>query len=205
MLEWMMEAPDNVDFLMGNHDKKFIEDVDLLCKCNEDEPKIKDAYMLASGEGWRGFDIYHTIIKLITGYNIRVLKFKEWADRMKTFPYTRELNVNGRDYIIVHAGYPDMEKVHEDIDDTSLEYFYLCAREAAVTFGGRADTTIISGHTPTVLRDSIFYNKGRVKKVVDESRNCIFYDIDCGCVFRSRHEDARLACIRLDDEEIFYI
>ena len=36
-------------------------------------------------------------------------------------------------------------------------------------------------------------------------KDCVFYDIDCGCAFRDRDPDAKLACIRLEDEKIFYI
>ena len=39
----------------------------------------------------------------------------------------------------------------------------------------------------------------------DESLDCIFYDIDCGCVMGSVQENAKLACIRLEDEKIYYV
>lgn len=38
----------------------------------------------------------------------------------------------------------------------------------------------------------------------DEESDCIFYDIDCGCFMYKKHEDAKLACVRLEDEMIFY-
>lgn len=207
MLDWMMEAPDNVEFIMGNHDSMFIDNIALLSKYKEYEPNIKDAYMLASGEGWAGFDNYLTIKRLISRENIRIWQFREWADRMKTFPYVKKLNVNGRDFIIVHAGYPDEEKLDKlpYMGHSTVESFYLWAREEAISCGGRAHTTIISGHTPTLIEGEIFYNAGKVKKITDESRDCIFYDIDCGCVFRRRYAEASLACIRLEDEEIFYV
>ena len=33
----------------------------------------------------------------------------------------------------------------------------------------------------------------------------VIYNIDCGCAYRSRFPEGKLACIRLDDEKIFYI
>ena len=39
----------------------------------------------------------------------------------------------------------------------------------------------------------------------DEELDCTFYDIDCGCSYRERHLAAKLACIRLEDEAVFYV
>ena len=39
----------------------------------------------------------------------------------------------------------------------------------------------------------------------DEEMDCTFYDIDCGCASRNRRSNAKLACLRLDDEKIFYV
>lgn len=39
----------------------------------------------------------------------------------------------------------------------------------------------------------------------DESLDCIFYDIDCGCAMGSVQKNARLACIRFEDEQIYYV
>jgi serine/threonine protein phosphatase 1 len=144
---------------------------------------------------------------LIATPNIRVTDFLKWKNRIEKFPYVKELNINGRDFIIVHAGYPDEEEAKrlKGLGGGNLESFYVWARNNAVTAGGRPNTTIISGHTPTLSRAHIFYNKGRVKKIVDEARDCVFYNIDCGCVYREDFEDGRLACIRLEDEGIFYV
>ncbi|WP_443662324.1 hypothetical protein [Eshraghiella crossota] len=49
------------------------------------------------------------------------------------------------------------------------------------------------------------YNDGNVYKVYDEEMDCTFYDIDCGCAFRKKRSNAKLACLRLDDEKIFYV
>ena len=64
---------------------------------------------------------------------------------------------------------------------------------------------IIAGHTPTILENFPFYNDGRVFRYYDEDKNCIYYDIDCGCVYREIYPNGTLSCIRLEDEEIFYL
>ena len=56
------------------------------------------------------------------------------------------------------------------------------------------------------LQHTFTYNNGRVFQYRDEDRDCVFYDIDCGKVFRYWGErESRLACIRLEDESITYI
>jgi serine/threonine protein phosphatase 1 len=208
ILDWMLDAPANVEFLMGNHDRDFVSDVETFLESASDEPNLKSAYQTAARTGfWGDFDHYKTIKNLLATPNIRVTDFLKWKKRIEKFPYVKELNINGRDFIIVHAGYPDeaqMERL-KSLGGDNLEHFYVWAREKAVTMGGRPNTTIISGHTPTISTRDIFYNKGRVKKIVDETRDCVFYDIDCGCVFREDYKDGRLACMRLEDEKIFYV
>ena len=56
-----------------------------------------------------------------------------------------------------------------------------------------------------IVIERFAYNDGNVFRFYDKKKDCIFYDIDCGCVFRNRQVNAKLACIRLEDEKIFYI
>ena len=111
-----------------------------------------------------------------------------------------------RTYIIVHAGYSEsVENIGTHFDN--VEQFYLYARDESCQSGGIQHGTIIAGagHTPTISKESFAYNKGNVFQYYDEAKDCIFYDIDCGCTFRNKKPDAKLACIRLEDEKIFYL
>ena len=72
-------------------------------------------------------------------------------------------------------------------------------------FNQAAHSTIIAGHTLTTVRESFACNAGNVFRYYDAGKDCAFYDIDCDCVFRNRNLEARLACIRLEDEKIFYV
>jgi hypothetical protein len=49
------------------------------------------------------------------------------------------------------------------------------------------------------------FNHGRGYRVYNEKADCTFYDLDCGYGFRENNPEARLACMRLEDEKIFYI
>jgi serine/threonine protein phosphatase 1 len=44
-----------------------------------------------------------------------------------------------------------------------------------------------------------------VYRFYDEDMDCVFYDIDCGCAMRKKRQNGKLACIRLEDEKIFYV
>lgn len=46
-----------------------------------------------------------------------------------------------------------------------------------------------------------YFRRYMVKCCMD----CIFYDIGCGCAMSKVREDAKLACLRLEDEKIFYV
>lgn len=206
MLKWLETKPENVEIVMGNHDYAFVQYVDLLCDCAGEGMKTEEAYRLACNIAWN-FDYYHTIKKLIRTYKLRACQFKPWADIIRNFPLKKELNINGKDFIIVHAGYlaPEQEKNIRFYGFETVEEFYLNARDIALYAGGRQDSTIIAGHTPTIVPDEAFYNHGKVFKYSKPQMNCDIYDIDCGYVFQKNSPEANMACIRLEDEAVFYL
>lgn len=215
MLQWMEKKFDNVDFIMGNHDRMFVESVAKLADFSKVSANIKEAYREVKLYD-PNFDRYMTIRDLIRDHGVGLATLIKWAKIINSFPYTIDLTINGREYIVVHAGY--MEE--GDLKDTDIDlspilnsmekpmseqkYFYLWAREEALKVGGKENTTIIAGHTPTVA-DSEFYTGGTVFKYENKEKNSVIYDIDCGCVFYGKIPGANLACIRLEDEKVFYL
>ena len=215
MLQWMEKKFDNVDFVMGNHDRMFVESVAKLADFSKVTANVKEAYKEVKMYD-PNFDRYKTIRDLIRDHGVGLATLIKWAKIVKNFPYTIDLNINGRDYIVVHAGY--MEE--GDLKDTDIDlspiiasmekplseqkYFYLWAREEALVVGGKENTTIIAGHTPTIA-DSVFFTGGTVFKYENKEKNSLIYDIDCGCVFKDKIPGANLACIRLEDEQVFYL
>ena len=81
----------------------------------------------------------------------------------------------------------------------------LYAREDAVKIGGVKDGFIVAGHTLTIAKGTVFYTGGEVYRMHDEGRNCIFYNIDCGCAYHKQNPNGTLACLRMEDEEVFYL
>lgn len=88
-----------------------------------------------------------------------------------------------RECVVVHAGYTEELK---DIEASfsGKEEFYLYAREESLKMGGKRHGMVIAGHTPTVSKGTFAYNKGKVFRYYDRDADCVFYDIDCGCVHK---------------------
>lgn len=218
MLKWIEQCPPNVLLLRGNHEE-FSAYVDLMLLLDRREELKTDfasnadtaalyesvKYFIRRGTRFAFyFDLYGTIDFLLEQNHITLYDLCRWAAIIRKMPYYHRLTLGNRTYIIVHAGYFEKaENVGTHFD--SPEQFYLYAREESCQLGGVPHGTIIAGHTPTIAKDSFAYNDGDVFRYYDKEKDCIFYDIDCGCAFRNRHADAKLSCIRLEDEKIFYI
>lgn len=215
MLCWFENKSENIITIRGNHEEEFITNVDILLGMdakeeletdflsNEDSRALYDTTMYfirkTAPEVLLFFDTYKTIKKLLFENNCTIDDLKRWAEIIRQMPYYSETNVSGRNYIVVHAGFT------ENGSDKEKKDFYLYAREENLENGGKEHTTIIAGHTPTIVEDEFAFNDGNVFKYNDEQHDCTFYDIDCGCVFRREYDNARLACIRLEDEQVFYL
>ncbi len=217
MLDFICKCPENVELLKGNHDLEFAYYVKLLEAYFEKNGlnersinDIKDAYLFmkntAKKNGVSYFDSYNTILYFIELYGVTLSKLKEWANPIFDLPYYKALTINNKNYIIVHAGFiEDLKGGATEIEYASEEEFYIYAREDAYKVGGAVDSVIISGHTPTNIEGEFCYNDGMVFKFYNEKMNCTYYNIDCGCAYRKRLHNGKLACIRLEDEKIFYV
>ena len=219
MLQWIEKCPENVRLIRGNHEEEFAAYVDLMLQLDkrealeteltshEDaEALYESVQYILKGKGLAGsyFDMYGTIRGLLNNYDITLGDLCRWADMIRKMQYYYELKVENRSCIIVHAGY--IEKTEgTGVSLADLQHFYLYAREKGYRTGGKRHGMIIAGHTPTIIKGEFTYNEGNVFHYYDKEKDCIFYDIDCGCVFRELELDAKLACLRLDDEAVFYV
>ena len=214
MLRWMENVPDNVLLIKGNHDIEFAQCISILSSIikklkisvnnNEDLQKvysvIKDDLKVDM------FDYYGTLKHLIFEKYIILLDLELWKKIIDDMPYYFKTRINKCKHIITHAGYITKEN-YDKIKSlyNNIESFYVYAREDSMQYGGEEDTTIIFGHTPTIIYSG-FYNNGEVYKHINKKNNCTFYNIDCGKVYYSeKYKNAKLACIRLEDKKVFYI
>lgn len=216
MLKWIENVPDNVLLIKGNHDVEFSQCIDILFaaikKYNIDTESLQgqDLYNICTliRETFNNdmFDYYGTLRQLFQKDNVTLDDLKKWKQIIDDMPYYYRTSINSKKYIIVHAGYIS-DAGYKFVKDKyeSKESFYIYSREDSIHYGGLKETTIIFGHTPTVASGE-FYNNGNVCKYVDIKNNCTFYNIDCGVSYRSsKCMEAKLSCVKLDDETIYYI
>lgn len=218
MMKWLENKPENVIALKGNHDMEFVENISIMDslakKAGIDiEHDLDQAGQLVwykeckkqlTEAGFGYFDYYGTLGNLLQLDKVSFSALKKCALFFETLPYTYEININGRRCIAVHAGYTDsLDNLQKETDYESLEEFYLQARDDAYLYGGVEHGMIIAGHTPTLMPEEVAFNDGKVYRFYDDVMDCIFYDIDCGCSYMTANSN--LACIRLEDEQVFYV
>ncbi|MCI5958593.1 MAG: metallophosphoesterase [Lachnospiraceae bacterium] len=216
MLYWILNAPFNAILIRGNHDEDFVQNIDAMriigTKMGIDPDDTGDTMILYQSIrklSMKNVEIVidrcGTIYELISsGYALSQLC--RWAERIKKMPFFYKTRANGRECVVVHAGYVD----NLDIPELRTKYaskkeFYMNSRVEEYRYGGIRHGMVVAGHTPTIKEGEFAYNDGRIFRMYDKEKDCVFYDIDCGCCMRNENKNARLACLRLEDEKEYYI
>ena len=217
MLRWLAERPDNVIAIRGNHDEEFADCIDLMRQTdqregletlpdsNEDASALYDTtkYVLRkkSSEQAPFFDMYGTISELLRGSMATLSMLSAWAGMIRAMPFHVKFPIRDRTCVVVHAGYRE----NGFADEAEAASFFLYARAEGIALGGIHNGIVVAGHTPTVVKGTFAYTGGTVFRFELPEKNCVFYDIDCGCAYRRKYPEARLACLRLEDEAVYYI
>jgi len=176
----------NIVPLLGNHEFMAMS---ILSKLNEE----------ITEDTLEGFDqefITGMLSWLANGGDRTLNEFKKLSpeDRQAVLEYLEEFGlyeevmVNGRDFILVHAGLDNFSK------DRSLDDYRLDELIWAKTDYGRVyyeDKTLITGHTPVQL-----ISDGKTDRIIKMNNHIA---IDCGCSY-----GGRLAVLCLDTMEEMY-
>lgn len=219
MLKWLEQRPENVCALRGNHDEAFAFSVELMERLDRKEELRSDLdsplegfalyetlrYDRKKESAAAYFDLYGTIRTLLERKGATLRDLYRWREMLWKMPLYYEMRVNGRSCVVVHGGYAESPEDIAKAGYSSLEEFYLQAREEAYLLGGKPHGMVVAGHTPTLIPGEFPYNEGRVFRYYNQEKDCVFYDIDCGCAYRKKDPWGRLACIRIEDERIFYV
>ncbi len=107
---------------------------------------------------------------------------------LKEFALYETVEVNGREFVLVHGGLMNFDKNRPLDDYGAHELIFEAPDYDKVYF---EDKYLVTGHMPTISHEG---NKG---EVIMKNNHIA---IDCGKVF-----GGRLACVRLDDLEVFYV
>ena len=187
LLQWMTQQP-NVQLILGNHEWFLLGCSFLFDEVNDENLDMLTSEKLKLLNNWKRNGADATI----SGF--RKLMQKDPAlvegilDYIQDAPLYETVELNGRKFILVHAGLGnfDPEKPLEDYDVMDL----LWARPSLDT-QYYEDTTVIFGHTPTLYYGEEFKDRA-IKK---DSWICI----DTGVSFGRNP-----MLLRLDDMKEFY-
>ena len=172
----------NMHLLMGNHELMAVQ---TLFAKDENEWYGKMSLWARNG----GEETYYRLLELPEEEQRELARF------LVTLPDYMEAEVNGRTFHLVH-GFPA---------DTLEKQVW--TRPKLNTSTPFKDKTLIVGHTPVML---LYGNPDRyIRRLRKEGKHMEiehaagFIDIDCGCA--SGMPEGRLACLRLEDMEEFYV
>ncbi len=115
---------------------------------------------------------------------------RELIEYIRDFSVYEETEAGGRKFLLVHSGLSGFSPEREP-DDYSLEELTMFRPDYRRADFPEKNQYIVVGHTPTlaITGKPQIYREGR------------YINIDCGACFPG----GRLACLRLDDLEEFYI
>lgn len=212
MCQWALDnITDNGKYQMviGNHEREKIDWLEGNKKWLDYCKKPMNNYNLVTCNGER-YNFAANINRELKDDNEAcdfVVKFIEWC---KKLPYYKDIQVNGKRFIIVHANIPDSivnfkdNTLSKDLSEQDKE-FMVWDRDVC-GFRLIDDTILINGHTPTIMEEAIpYYIKNRdelMGRIVHTENR---YNIDCGAVYKNYYKDSKLAAIRLDDLKEFYV
>ena len=183
----------NVYPLLGNHEAIMLQCVaGLPDEANIDN--VTDFYTRA------GYAVYSA--RMQNGGSVTMTQFlglspekrKDLLAYMQEFRVYEELTMpDGRRYVMTHSGIEDFDP-ERPLDEYPLDALINARPQQSDRF--YADKKLIFGHTPTLTYPQMH---GRAEILFTDT----YINIDCGAVF---HEaGGKLACLRLDDMEVFYV
>lgn len=182
-----MSSRHNIFPIMGNHELMAVEVLsDILKEITEESiSKLSESFMGKILE-WN-----------LNGGSVTLEKFKELSpekrkelfDYICDFSLIETVDVKDRAFVLVHSTLGNFSKVKKLRQYTPFELTSIRADYDKQLFDD-PDIYVVSGHTPTPMingKAEIYYSHNNI-------------DIDCGATY-----GGKLACLRLDDMQEFYV
>lgn len=147
---YFVKAMPNIHMLKGNHEIMMRQSMKAALKYNDLDSERSNPYRLWRQNGALGTVnsireyLQKDAIPYSEYFDLKQVFIKELIDFIDSLPSYFELYLNGKHYVLVHAGVdPEAESV-EEVDEDLLawirEYFYLSECDPNITY--------IFGHTP---------------------------------------------------------
>ena len=183
----------NVYPLLGNHEA-------MMLQCIAGLPPEANSENLLDYYTEQGFAVYSGWMQNGGAITLNQYLSLSAAKRAELLAYLREFRAfeeltmpDGRRFIMTHSGIEDFDP-SRPLQDYPLEALINARPHQDDRFYN--DRTLIFGHTPTLTYPQMH---GKAEVLFTET----YINIDCGAVF---HEaGGKLACLRLDDMEVFYV
>ena len=187
----MAQRP-NVVNLMGNHEAMAMKAISGILRTigtdgvgmNEEEKQAKELWF------WNGGELSLADFFWLDNEQETIV----W-EYMKAMLLYKELEVNGRKFILLHGGLENFTPDRPLMDYAPREILW-CRPEPDTVY--YPDRYVVFGHTP-VQHLNLRAGLENVPAKIYHGDHII--DIDCGCVFPS----GRLGCLCLDTMEEFYV
>lgn len=188
ILQDMMNRP-NVYPVMGNHEYMAIHILSCLSVeiTDKNYSSTLDAELMELLLDWQtngGQSTIEAFCKLSPEERSDIL------DYLSDFEHYAVEEVSGKVFILVHSGLGNFQKGRK-LSEYTIEELAFIRSDPDTRYFDDDDVFIVSGHTPTLAITG--------KPKIYQNANNIF--IDCGAAY----SDGRLACLRLDDMQEFYI
>ena len=192
MLTIYSHIVDNINLIKGNHE------IMMRDAFKVDDPASSQGRMWAQNGGNKTFHSYHEYLhkKAFNDCDYKVIKaafYKMMIDYIDRCPSFIELNCNGQDYVLIHAGINPEKGLYEQTEEECAwmrEYFFMSK--------GLDNKIIIFGHTPTCY--------------IHQASGC--FDVWYDPVFKDKigidgglgpFDKGQLNCLCLNTQEVFVI
>lgn len=187
ILQDMMKRP-NVYGIFGNHELMMADCIDWISQevTNELIDSIDEDKLMKLSD-WMNNGAYQTIseFKILSREDQRDI-----IDYLMEFTVYEEVLVNGKYFLLVHAGLGDVAD-KKSLDEYDINALVWKRPDWEIPYFKDPDKFVVVGHTPTLGitgRNEIFHKNNYIV-------------IDCGACF----ENGSLACLCLDTMEEFYV
>lgn len=221
MADWLVnDRPDNVRYLMGNHERMMLDDTI--------DPHDMDINYMGDWAYNGGGETAAQLEGLDVPTRMELFDLCRSADLCDIIPYTDRTGTAPieREVALVHAGFYVSEKIAREsktIDNLVAaqgQLDMLWERDTWLLSGYEPPIEVIFGHTPTPLIAKMMRTRTqsqpnayipRIGNSFPSEAQCRRGDdyrimrwgnhtaIDCGCAY-----GGRLACLRLEDRAVFY-
>lgn len=188
ILKWLLEQP-NVQLILGNHEAMLLSCEFIFEEITDDAIKnfTSENNELLLNYIKNGGDVTLKSLRNLMKQSPDTVF--DILDYIKEAPLYETVNVNGRDFLLVHSGLDNFDKNKKLTDYTADEFIWAWPE---ITDKYIDDIITVFGHTPTMAYDHL--NKGKIL------RTKTWIDIDVGVPYGNNP-----ALLRLDDLKDFYL